>query len=154
VLDLGFAAAVSEPLVQGETARVVTASLVMVAEIRAGAGRCQEAAGKGLPGRVTQARRSGQRRALGSGPVLIVPASLEERRYGPRELPGVDIEPGSLGEGDGGNQDLVLGLEPCEGLRVTVRPDAIAVGPVSRGEAAPVPGAPDSATISPTGPEQ
>ena len=115
-MDLGLAEAVAEPLVQREAAGVVAASLIIVAEV--GAGGRQEAAGYGLRGGVAQAGRGGQRRALGRGPFLPVPAALQEGRHGPGELPGVAVEPGPGGEGDGGEQDLVLGLEPGQGLPV------------------------------------
>src|SRR5580692_3291004 len=108
--------AVAEPLVQREAAGVVATGLIMVAE--AGAGVRQEAAGEGLRGGVTHAGRGGQSYALGRDPFLKVPTRFQKGRQGPGELPGVAVEPGSGGEGEGGEQDLVLGLEPGPRLRV------------------------------------
>jgi hypothetical protein len=115
-VDLGLAEAVAEPPVQRETAGEVVTGLIMVAEV--GARVCQAAAGEGLRGGVAQAGRGGQRRALNRGPFLPVPAGMQEGIHGPRELPCVSVEPGSGGEGHGGEQDLALLLEPGQSLPV------------------------------------
>src|ERR1700751_5020042 len=83
LVDLGLAEAVAELLVQCEARGEVATSLIMVAEVGAGVG--QETAGYGLGGGVSQAGRGGQRRSLGRGPFLPVPAGLQEVRHGPGE---------------------------------------------------------------------
>jgi hypothetical protein len=68
----------------------------------------------------------------GGGPFLVVPAHLQEGHHGPGQLPGVAVEPGPGGEGDGGEQDVVLGLEPGQGLLVIGGPLGSGAGPGRR----------------------
>ena len=62
-MDLGLAEVVAEAAVQVEGVGEMSAGLLVVAEF--GARECQESAGEGLPGGVTEAGSGGQRRALG-----------------------------------------------------------------------------------------
>ena len=72
--------------------------------------------GAGLRGRVGQPAGGGQRGVLGGGPVVPVPAPVEEVGEGPGQLPGVGVEPGAGGVVDGGQQHRVLGGEPGQRL--------------------------------------
>jgi hypothetical protein len=47
-----------------------------------------------------------------------MPAVLQEGLHCPGELPGVAAGPAAVGEGNSGEQDLVLGLEPGQRLPV------------------------------------
>src|SRR5215469_10244638 len=109
----------------------MSAGLLVVAEFSAGVS--QQAAGGGLPGGVAEAGGGGQRGALGGCPFLVAPTYFQEGRHGPGQLPGVAVEPGLGGEGGGGEQDVVLGLEPGQRLPVIGGPFGNGAGP-GRGE--------------------
>jgi hypothetical protein len=95
---------------QFEAASQVRAGLVVVGE--PGAGRGQQAARDGLPGRVAEPGGGGQRRALGGGIVAPVPVAVKRFSHGPGQLPGIDVEAGLVGQAGHGEQDRALGGEP------------------------------------------
>src|SRR5215469_1086670 len=116
LIDNGLAPTVPELLVQRDAAGIVDDSLLIVSQVSVGG--CEEASGDGLPGLITETRRGGQRRPHDSGPFLVVPAVTKVGHHGPGELPGVAVEPGALGDGDDGQQHVMLGFEPGQCLPV------------------------------------
>ena len=112
----GLAAAVAELLVQlGHVGVVLRDPLVVTRR----AGVVVGAAG-GDRGVVTD--RGRHRRPLDRGPFKIVPPRGQVGVHGPGDLPAVVVQPRVSGEGNGGEQDVVFGLEPGQGLRVPGEP--------------------------------
>lgn len=116
LLGPGLPHAVIEPLVQREGALQMKAGLIIVssAQIRVS----QAAHGHGLPERVVKAGRGCQRTLHYGDPLLQVASPVEIYRQYAGELPGVAVSPRLRGEGDGGEQHLVLGFEPGQGCTV------------------------------------
>jgi hypothetical protein len=118
----------------------VGAGLVALSE--PGAGICQETAGFGLPGRITEARGSHDCGALDSDLFKPVASPAKEIRHGPADLPGVDIEPGVGGKSADGKQYLALILSAGQQLLPQQVSCVDCHHPDRRsGQRAPVPGA-------------
>jgi hypothetical protein len=116
LVGAGLAGPVAELSAEPEAIGQVGAGLVAIAEQDAAV--CEETAGGGLPGLVTEASCGGQCCALNGGIVVPMAAAVEEGRHGPGKLPGVGVESGLGGQGGSGEQDVVLGFEPGDGLLV------------------------------------
>ncbi len=92
----------------------VQGALEMGARVLVGAEQAMRvtelAADAGLRAQVAKTVRRGQRDLVGGGVGLPVPAAGEEIGQAPGKLPGVGVEAGLGGDGDGREQDRVLGL--------------------------------------------
>ena len=102
----------------GQVEGVPQLGVGVVEAAQPGVGAGEDAVGAGLRGRVAQPLGGGHRGPLGGGPVVPVPAPVEEGVEGPGQLPGVGVEPGGGGVLDGGEQHAVLGGEPGQRLLV------------------------------------
>lgn len=112
---IGFVVAVGEVAAQVEGVLVAGDGALVGAEAaRPGIAEGKAVQGVGLPDRVIDASRGVQASVLCQGLVVPVPAPEEEGGKGPRELPGVGIEPGFGGQLDGGEEPGVFRNEPVQ----------------------------------------
>ena len=94
----------------------MSAGLIVVTRVDTGVSQAAE--GHGLPERIVKAGRGCHGTAQDGDPLMQVAPPVEISRHRPGELPGVAVRACFGGKGDGGEQDLVLGLEPGQGLPV------------------------------------
>ncbi len=78
----------------------------------------KDAVGGGLTADLAKARRRIERAALDGCQLMPVPPGVQIIPDGQGELPGVAVEPGLGGQGRGGEQDVMFGIEPGQGLLV------------------------------------
>src|SRR5262249_11420168 len=95
VVGAGLPDLVADLTVQVEGVAELGVGVVEATQPGVGAG--EVAVGVSLCGRVGQPPGGGHRGAPGSGPVVPMPPSVEERPQGPGQLPGVGVEPGDGG---------------------------------------------------------
>jgi hypothetical protein len=115
-VDGGLPGPVAEPAVQLEAVRQVSTCQVVPAKLRVGPGKDAVAAD------LASARRRIQRAARDGGELMPVPAGVQIVRDDRGELPGVAVESGLGSQGGGGEQDVMFGLEPGQGLPLAGQP--------------------------------
>ena len=113
-VDDGLPGLVAEPTVLFEAVRQVSMGQVVPGKLRVRPRK--DAVSGGLAPDLTEARRRIQPVARDAGQLMPVAAGIQVVPDGQGKLPGVALEPGPGGQGGGGEQDVMFGLEPGQGL--------------------------------------
>lgn len=100
-----------------EALRQMLARLIVVA--RPGTGLAEDKPRGCLCRRVAKADRGRERDALSRCPIVPVSSPVKKVGHGPGKLPGTRIASRPGGKGDGGQEDVVFGVEPVQGVLET-----------------------------------